>query len=179
MTSLTENDINQYLFASYIGLLTNCSVHYLVYAAKPQGLLFRYSTVKREQKLASGFLEQLYDNPDLSKVVSNGIVFCKDKKEFKALFDENQKIYNSSKDKERKRLSSMFTHLYAFIMIRPAMFVLGSILCFNGTQTRLLREYLLGANCGFDGDDVMYALKKPDWFILRTSGSFSLTMLYF
>lgn len=31
IASLTEQDINQYLFSSYIGLLSNCSVNYLIY----------------------------------------------------------------------------------------------------------------------------------------------------
>ena len=156
MTSLTEKDINQYLFASYIGLLVNCSINYLIYTTKPQGLLFKYGVVKREQQTAANFLMDLHNISTQSEVVLNGIVLCKNKKEFETLFKENQRLYDKRNDKSNKRLGSMFNHLYAFIMIRPAIFVLGSILCFNGKQTRLLREHLIGANCGFKGDDVMY-----------------------
>ncbi len=146
--TLNQDEVAQYKFSTHIGLLLNCSIPYIIYASNPNGTVFQAKAVERAQLSVSTMLRM--QGIGVSNELSNGIVFCKNGREF-------GKVFNSLKDRMGqdqeqfmdRRLARIFKHLYAVPIQSANLPILKEILTYEDNYRIKIRDKLLSLDSSF------------------------------
>ena len=165
--SITKEEAKQYLFTTHIGLLNCCSLSYLIYASSSQGIQINMLNVSRTQISAINFLQEHCIQYQKNDYVRNGIIFCKNAREFEGIIRANIEGYFSNKNKQRKLLKSAFNNLYIAPLQRCALSMLGYTLYYREKQYTTVLNNLMKKDIRFreryrvTGNEVYYDEQYP------------------
>ena len=145
---ISEAEVNQHKFSSHIGLLVKNSASYLVYYAPPKGLLINIEATQRIRTYLRGFLVS-NNYPITNDFASEGIIFCRNAREFTNTVRVNQEqLEKRLQAKKKKRdnkihpwLSSAFRKLYIIPLTNDSLFTLDNIFARRyGLHERIIKE---------------------------------------
>lgn len=150
---LSPEEVHQQAFSTHNGLLVVRSKSYFVYTGSAAGVTLHKSSVDRAKVSAGNMLFQNSITDELYNACQDGIIFCKNAKEWENTF---QKLVLPNKKGKEQNMNELFMHLHLFPIIRDSMYELDSVL-YHGTN---LTEYIQKKLMEHDG-----AFKETDGFV--------------
>ena len=128
---LTEEEIQQHIFSSHIGLLISRGKSYFIYATSPRGIKFNGSSVKRARISVTHYLFTNSITNEQYGAVQRGIIFCKNSKEFELTFKTNKPVEKKKGFVKGESLKQIFQKLFLLPVCRESMYTLDEILTYQ------------------------------------------------
>lgn len=133
---LSPTEIRQYQFSTHVGILVRRSKSYLVYAATPTGLVIQPRAALRTRTFAGMFLSRNRLTSETSvDAVQDSLIFCRNEKEFKKMFD---KSYDAMNKNSTYTLSHLFHSVYAIPVTRDGVYMLDTIFYYQDNAIDLI-----------------------------------------
>lgn len=152
--SLTPEEVHQQAFSTHNGLLVIRSKSYFVYTGSANGVTLYKGSVNRARVSAGKLLFQNSITDELYNACQDGIIFCKNAKEWENTF---RQLVIPRKSGKEQNMNELFGHLHLLPIRRESMYELDMILYHGIELTGYMRKKLMGYDGAFvETDDFLY-----------------------
>lgn len=145
--TISKEEAHQYAFSNHTGVLLFRLTSYLIYTSTPDGIRILSKGTERYQRAVAEQFSKINAQNYTEKQSKNGIIFCKNAREWVKTF--NQNIFIDTNRKKQINIRGLFDNLYCLPITKDMMSILENILEYNGDYRERIIEYLLSSDKDF------------------------------